>query len=294
MKLHHLFSRRVLFLLFALTALHCPPALAWGWEGHKLVCALAELQLSPAAKTMVDELLEDGATLKGGKVDFAHACLWADDVKFSTRKDTYEHHFLNVPDDVSRIDLSRDCGSLSCILVGTQRALTYLAREPQGSRERERRAAALRYLGHYVGDLHQPLHVGNASDWGGNKIKVEWFGKSTNLHALWDYGMLETAGIKHPDSLRYLSDVRPRTKPDPVLLNWLQESLTLARTNAYVDADGKEIRSGDKLGKAYLDINKHVAIERLLIGAARLADLLNRIAAGEEISAFTLRSGDPG
>ena len=139
---------------------------AWGWEGHKLVCALAEEQFSNEAKKMVNHLLADGSKLKGGQKNFPVACLWPDDVKYSSRKGTYEHHFINVPDDANRIDLQRDCAALNCIAVGLQQALHYLSLPARGDRDKLRRAAALRFLGHYVADLHQPLHVGNASDWG--------------------------------------------------------------------------------------------------------------------------------
>jgi hypothetical protein len=77
-----------------------------------------------------------------------------------------------------------------------KKALTYLSRPAGSNREKTRRAAALGFLGHFVGDLHHPLHISNASDWGGNKITVRWEGKETNLQALWDYGMLESIGIK--------------------------------------------------------------------------------------------------
>ena len=157
---------------------------------------MAQTKLTPGATIMVNALLVEGQALKGGQVSFPESCLWPDDVKYSNQKGTYEQHFINVPDHALTVDLLRDCPALNCIATGIQKALTYLSRPAGSSREKARRAAALRFLGHFVGDLHQPLHVGNASDWGGNKITVSWEGKETNLHALWDYGMLESMGIK--------------------------------------------------------------------------------------------------
>lgn len=263
---------------------------AWGWEAHKLVCALAEEQLSVDAKKMVSNLLADGSKLKGGQKSFPVSCLWPDEVKYSSRKGTYEHHFINVPNDANSIDLQRDCAALNCIAVGLQQALRYLSQPAKGDREKLRRAAALRFLGHYLADLHQPLHVGNASDWGGNKIKIRWRGKSTNLHALWDYDMLETMNITYPQSLPILRSV-PSKQISGNVHSWLNESLLLARKVAYIKLDGRLIESGDSLGEDYFNRSKPVLLERMALAAARLAHLLNEIAAGRQPKAFSLKPG---
>ncbi|MDA0977459.1 MAG: S1/P1 nuclease [Proteobacteria bacterium] len=274
-------------VLLLLVALLPSTSFAWGWEGHKLICGLAETRLTPEAKAMVNRLLEDGADLKEGVVPFAESCLWADDVKYSTRKDTYEHHFINVPDDAWELDYDRDCTAIHCTAVGVQQALHYLASDTDGDRAVTRRAAALRYLGDYIGDMHQPLHVGNASDWGGNRIRVKWYLKDANLHGIWDYEMLDTMGYKYPDTLEFLSTVEVKD-PGGSVADWFQESLTLARTHAYVDTRNRIIKSGDQLGNAYLNRNKPVVIERLVLAADRLASLLNQIAAGEKPRAFRI------
>ena len=264
-------------------------AQAWGWDGHRLVCAMAQAKLTPEASLMVDKLLAEGKALKGGQVSFAESCLWPDDVKYSNHKGTYEQHFINVPDEALTVDLLRDCAALNCIAIGIQKALTYLSRPPDSGREKARRAAALRFLGHFVGDLHQPLHIGNASDLGGNKVTVQWLGKETNLHALWDYGMLESMDIKYPDSLEFLLSVE-KTSDDKPIIDWFNESLSLGRTNAYSNAQGNIIASGDSLGLDYLERNKPILIERLALASERLARILNEIAAGEQPRVFLLIS----
>ena len=282
MSVRFIFSS--LFLLFVSFN-----AQAWGWDGHRLVCAMAQTKLTPEATIMVNTLLVEGQALKGGQVSFPESCLWPDDVKYSNQKGTYEQHFINVPDHALTVDLLRDCPALNCIATGIQKALTYLSRPAGSSREKARRAAALRFLGHFVGDLHQPLHVGNASDWGGNKITVSWEGKETNLHALWDYGMLESMGIKYPDSLDFMLSFEKTNKNKPII-DWFNESLSLARSNAYSKAKGKIVASGDRLGSAYLKRNKPIIIARLVLASERLAMLLNKIAAGEQPRGFLLIS----
>lgn len=264
-------------------------AQAWGLEGHRIVCAMAQTKLTPEAKVMVDTLLAEGEALKGGQVTFAESCVWPDAVKYSNRKGTYEQHFINVPDEALTVDLVRDCAALNCIATGIQEALTHLSRPVGSGREKARRAAALRFLGHFIGDLHQPLHIGNASDWGGNKITVLWQGKETNLHALWDSGMLDSMRIKYPDSLSYLLTLE-KTSDQKHIIDWFNESLSLARANAYSNAQGNLIASGDSLGSDYLERNKPVLIARLVLASDRLATLLNEIAAGEQPRVFLLIS----
>lgn len=277
--------KAIVFVLFCLFPLS---TMAWGWEAHKLICAMAERQLTPAAADMVERILDEGAELKDGGRNFAESCLWADEVKYTSYKGTYEHHFVNVPQDALTVELARDCAAISCTPVGIQQALTYLATEPDGDRALVRRSAALRYLGHYVGDLHQPLHVGNAVDWGGNKIVVKWQGEETNLHALWDYKMPEQMGLKHPQSVSFLLTVKPARDNRLDILSWFNESLTAARAYAYVDANGQLIQSGDQISKAYFERAKPVILMRMAMAASRLANLLNRIADGEDIRAFKL------
>lgn len=290
-RLHRLAFACLLFLSISLLP---ERSFAWGWDGHRFVCAMAEQQLTPKAKAMVNQYLQEAADLKGGVTDFAESCLWADDVKYSTRQDTYEHHFINVPDDANQIVLTRDCQAINCLAVGLQRALVYLTREPDGSRSVTRRAAALRYLGHYVGDLHQPLHIGNASDWGGNKISIRWDfdedrNKKTNLHAIWDYKMPEAMGLKYPDSLPFLMSIEVDAGTGTPL-DWMNESLAFGRSHAYVNSKGRPIRDGDRLGKRYLDHNKPIVLERLALAAKRLAALLNEIAEGGQPTAFSITS----
>ena len=87
--------------------------------------------------------------------------------------------------------------------------------------------------------------------------------------------------IKYPDSLDFLLSVE-KTSDDKTNVNWINESLALGRTHAYANARGNLIASGDSLGSDYLERNKPVLIERLVLASERLAMLLNAIAAGEQ------------
>ena len=268
---------RTIILLTVLLALP-DDVYAWGQDGHKLVCAIAERHLTDEGKSFANRVNAQGEFLKDGVSSFPESCLWPDKVRYTTRKDSYEHHFINIPISANSVNLSRDCAALTCLPAGIQRSIVYLSSPVEGEREMGRQAAALRYLGHFIGDLHQPLHV--IDDWGGNKIKVTWFGKETNLHSVWDSGIVAKSGLSYPESLEFLSGVKVR--PGTIdLVRWLNDSFHLVRNNAYRHPNGKVVSSGDKLAKAYLESNKPLVIEQLALAGQRLAAIINAIAIGK-------------
>jgi hypothetical protein len=268
----------LLILLAAL--LISSQASAWGKEGHELVCAIAEENLTEKAADFVRQTLALGEFLDGNtKNDLASLCTWADKAKYGKYTSTYEAHFLNVPADKNKIDFGRDCAALDCIAVAIQRNLSYLNSPAGSKREKSRKAAALRFLGHFVGDIHQPLHVSNREDWGGNKIRLTWFGEKTNLHKMWDVNLLEKAGLNHPGSLEFLLN---QTVDDDQhnVLKWMEESFALSRKYAYLNVENQALESGDNVGQAYFERAKPIIIQQLTLAGHRLAYLLNALADG--------------
>jgi hypothetical protein len=257
------------------------PVFAWGQTGHKLICAVAEKNFTPKAHAFVKEVLEYGEFLDNdSQMTFVEACLWADESRFTTHTGSYEQHFINIPAGANRVSLARDCAALDCIVVGIQRNLVYLKNPASGKREQARKAAALRFLGHFVGDLHQPLHVSHAEDWGGNKIKVSFRKKQTNLHGLWDTVLLEAAGLAYPDSVEWLAsqqtDIGSRN-----VLEWMNESFRFAEKKAYLDTDGEPISMAAVISEDYFLRSKPIIQQRLLLSAHRLAYLINTLATGK-------------
>lgn len=153
---------------------------AWGADGHRLIAEYADARLSPAARVQVGRLLalEPGATL-------ASVSTWADEVRSPT---TAAWHYLNFPRDADcRYNGDRMCLQGNCVVGAIERQLAVLASEAPA----ERRLLALKYVVHFVGDVHQPLHAGFADDRGGNSYQLQAFGRGTNLHALWDSALLQ-------------------------------------------------------------------------------------------------------
>jgi hypothetical protein len=161
-----------------------PTALAWGPEGHAIVADIAEAHLTPAAMTQVKQLL--------GQEGHAHLddiSSWADEVR-SQRPETAPWHFVDIPLDANSYDPARDCKNDDCVIARIVRFEKILADTSTAPKDR---LEALKWVVHFVGDIHQPLHDEDNNDRGGNDIHVSYFKKSTNLHAVWDGKIIEHA-----------------------------------------------------------------------------------------------------
>jgi len=144
----------------------------------------------------------------------------------------------------------------------------------------EERRKALRLLVHLVGDLHQPLHVGDNSDRGGNDTQIRFFDRGSNMHRLWDSDLIEwnTSSEKvWLDELAELDTPEARAITSRgTVEEWATESLTAARGAYVVPTTGQRIKRGEKLAKAYFDANLPIVRRRLYQGGIRLAMVLNQ------------------
>jgi len=170
-------------------------AAAWGPDGHAIVAELAQRRLTPSAQAEVARLLGPGASL-------ASISNWADDVR-PDRPETFNWHFVDIPLGETAYDPDRDCAPTrkgDCILgaIARERRKLACSRDPVVRRD------ALRFLVHFIADLHQPFHT-IAEKQGGNRVGVTLDvhaatcarcqsrrGKE-NLHALWDTVLVSLA-----------------------------------------------------------------------------------------------------
>jgi len=159
-----------------------PPAWAWGRLGHRVISRLAEQRLTPKAKAAAAELLEPGESL-------ADASLWADEHRRQMPK-TAPWHYVDVPLDEPRYDarFSGDDPKKGCVV---DKITEFRATLKDPSKSKEDTRFALRFLIHCIEDLHQPCHVGDNHDRGGNDTQVRFFDRGTNMHRLWDSDMIE-------------------------------------------------------------------------------------------------------
>ena len=264
-------------------------ARAWGGVGHEIICELAYERLSDAGRALVDDIRAAGGMDE--PADFHETCIWPDKVRRSGYRGTRQYHFLNAPKGAPSIDLARDCDALDCVPVAVQRYAAIVAREPLDlDSARRERAEALRFLGHFVGDLHQPLHIGHNEDLGGNRLRVTWFGddgsfvRPIQLHYVWDVKLPERAGYGSPESAATLKRRLERHDAsawmDFDLIGWTAESRALGEIYAYRHADGSDVRTGDDLAQEYFDHAWGAAELQLMRAAVRLAYLIDAAADG--------------
>ncbi|MDC8013658.1 S1/P1 nuclease [Tahibacter soli] len=239
------------------------PALAWGPLGHRTVAGLADRQLSDAARAEVQALLkpDNERTL----VDVA---TWADDLRDTDPglyRQTSRQHYVNFRDDQCRYDASRDCRGGECVVGALEKYTAILA---DRSNSRAERADALRFVVHFVGDVHQPLHASFKPDKGGNTVQVRYGRQNWNLHGVWDGLLLNSTHLSWPKYVNRLSGGRDAERggtPE----RWAEESCAIVR-------DGDIYPAGNKIDDAYLERERPVAEQRLRAAGARLAALLNK------------------
>src|SRR4051812_17594104 len=173
-------NARLLWAAAAVTLLIPTPALAWGKTGHRVVAAIADTQLSGLARAHIREILGGGESLD-------EAANWPDEMR-SARGDFWQKtatpwHYVTLNGIVY------DHAPAEGDALEALTHFTAVLRDPNASVADKQ--LALRFIVHLVGDLHQPLHVGKCCDKGGNDVKVTWFGKPTNLHAVWDSAIVD-------------------------------------------------------------------------------------------------------
>lgn len=174
--------RTIIACILAMTA--CHDLYGWGQKGHDITAAVATLHLTRESREMVRNLFE-------GK-SLVYWANWLDNASHSPH---YEHtlswHYVNI-DAEECVDsvLSVAVSDSTHIVWAIERQVEVLRSETASRTERQ---IALRMLVHLVGDIHQPLHVGHRSDRGGNDWPVEFFGVASNLHEVWDTGLIERA-----------------------------------------------------------------------------------------------------
>lgn len=239
------------------------PVLAWGKTGHRTIGLLAETYLSPKAKAGVAGIL--------GSESMAEASTWPDFMRASPeefwQKTAGPFHIVTVPKGKTYPEVGAPPQGDA---VTALKRFSATVRDPKASLAEKQ--LALRFIIHIVGDLQQPLHAGNGLDRGGNDVHVRFEGRDSNLHALWDSGLIDGEQLSFTEWARWL---RGRITPerqrewgsaDPLV--WIAEDAAL-RDQIYFD--------GPEVPRNYVFQFKAVVEERLAKGGVRLAAYLNQL-----------------
>ena len=249
-------TRRLLLLL--LMTLAAQAAHAWGTQGHRVVAELAWTQLTPQARDAANRLLalEPGATL-------ASVSTWADDTRDEA---TRQWHFVNFPRGSCTYDPLRDCPDGQCVIAAIERQMAVL-----GSNAPDiQRLVALKYVVHLVADVHQPLHAGHADDRGGNLYQLQAFGNGSNLHAVWDTGLLRERNETVKALVRRLQALPASTLAQDLDLS------SAARASCQI-VDKHSFYPPRNLPDDYATHFAPILDQQLALAAARLAGWLNRV-----------------
>ncbi len=185
--------RQTVALLIPLLLLRPIPAKAWGNEGHEIVARIAARHLTPAAQARVAGLLEVENNPQAVAEALAAAAIWADQVKKDTATESW--HFLDLAWQDDRSNIKERCANDDCVTARIRLFADQLRANDPDADTRFEDADALRFLVHFVGDVHQPLHAATDADRGGNCEAVEGgVVDAANVHALWDSALVMRLG----------------------------------------------------------------------------------------------------
>ncbi len=242
--------------------------ISWGVTGHRTVGRIAENHLSANAKTAVKELLGDAS--------LADVSTWADEVR---NQPEYRHtgswHFLNLPLGLSYPEFEKQVEGMSqenvySALLNEEHILS------DKTTTREQKTEALKFIVHFVGDLHQPMHISRAEDKGGNTIQLNYEGMGTNLHSLWDTKLLEHQGLTYEqlaDQYDHASPEQIRQWQNDPLMKWIWESYEIS-SRLYAEIDAMKSRTIDD---NYYQAHIAIIRERIEKAGIRLAGVLNQL-----------------
>ncbi|MBF7073651.1 S1/P1 nuclease [Glaciecola sp. MH2013] len=237
---------------------------AWGQTGHRITGAIAEQYLSDDARAAIRALLPNES--------LAEASTYADEMRSNPsdfwQKEAGPYHYVSVPvgESYKEHKHAPEEGDAFTAL----NKFTKIVKD--GKAPLEERQRALRFIIHIIGDLHQPLHAGNGTDRGGNDVKLEFFWDDSNLHRVWDSGLLDRRQLSYSEWTEWLSEkITPEQAKawsitDPHV--YIMESAAI-RDTIYPESD--------RLSWDYLYQHLPTATQRLQEGGVRIAAHLNEM-----------------
>lgn len=234
---------------------------AWGLLGHRVVGEVAERHLSANAKLKVDEILDD--------MTLAEVSNWMDDIKSDNSYDSLRPwHYTTIPDGKTYADITPS--EKGDVVQGIKMMIEGLK---SGKLSSKLQKEYLMILVHLVGDIHQPLHVGNGEDRGGNNVKVEWFWESSNLHRVWDSGIIDSKQYSYTELTELVNHPK-----DGELEKWQSSSVEEWANECMSFRNGiYDIPSNNKINYEYRYKHWDTVKRQLLKGGVRLAGILNEI-----------------
>ena len=237
--------------------------LAWGQNGHRITGAIAEKYLSKKAQAAVQKLLPNE--------DLAEASTYADEMRSDPsefwKKTANPWHYVTIAEGHT---YHSENAPAEGDAITALNQFTATLKDPKTSLADKQ--LALRFIVHIIGDLHQPLHVGSGKDRGGNDVKLQFYWKDSNLHSVWDSGLIEQRELSYSEWTEWLSKkISPQQAKQWMVIDpqvWMSESAVI-RDTIYP--------TSDKLSYDYLYESMPIVKQRLQMGGLRIAAYLNAI-----------------
>ncbi len=249
------------YLVMLISVFWLQSTFAFSFQNHRVICQMAYEQLTPKAQQSVDQVIS-----KTSFKSFADACPWPDQIRQQpNHKHTKYWHYINVPRSANKVSKGH-CSAQGCLFTGIEQTQQRLQKNPNDWQ-------ALLFLGHLIGDLHQPLHVSYADDRGGNQVRLQQRKKATNLHAVWDGGLLKRKQWqKHSDELLLeISSEDAKQWRTGSLEAWATESLLITQ-DAY-----RLLPPSGKVNDKYVDYFVPKLELQMQKASVRLASMLQTL-----------------
>ncbi len=293
----------MLVLSCGLLAIFSPTTYALGKLGHQIVCQLAYDHLPATQQQKIAQLLQQmpaseqnkirqyNKSTQGSAVTFAQACNWADAVKNYARHATAKQpdefaqytswHYLNVERDQEKITAN------ICLQNCLPQAILFHQKHLVSDSQGWQKTQALLFLGHWLGDIHQPLHISFASDFGGSSIKLSKVPKCKNLHQYWDSCLINSQKRSFEHWVKYIAPQWGKMKvsvwQSAQVWQWADESYQIVRQASfqYCDLDKNKTcisknltTKAQELPNNYVTQNTPIIEQRILLAARRLHAVL--------------------
>ncbi len=232
----------------------------WGATGHRTVGEIADNYLKSSTKRKIRKLLK-------GK-SLAFVTTFADEIKSDRQYNNFNTwHYVNMPLDSNYEDSEKNPkGDLATGIAYCKKIVT-----DENSSDSDK-AFYLKLLVHFIGDLHQPMHIGLEEDRGGNDFKLQWFFNDTNLHRVWDTDMINGYGmgyIELAENADVLSKEQVKAIQKGTVIDWINETHIL--TNKVYPS----VKEGENLRYRYSYDHFKTVRSQLQIAGIRLAKVLN-------------------
>lgn len=162
--------------------------------GHRIIADIAYSNLNTKVRKQVDKVL--------GTKGIIYYSTWADEVRSDDKyKYSYQWHYQNLKDGMTEAEMKYLIENPSAEGEHLFYALDVLTQRIKKDKNDEE---ALKFLVHFIADMHQPMHLGRKDDLGGNRVSIKWFGRDINIHGLWDTQMLEARKMSYSEFSKYL------------------------------------------------------------------------------------------